>query len=328
MTVEQRYRRIIRLFPNDWRERNGDALLDTLLEHADSRLRWHHAANYCDLLRTAATLHWRALIGSTVRSEVTASISLAASAGLASMAAVSVGLIARGWMFGYGLRHGGLVTVDMVVATILLVMWPATLLLAATGRTTISARIAGTTTVLLAMAYLARSTWEFNFVSTDYLFLYLGLAAVTTWALSTAAKSRHKIDMRWIAVTGVLAVPFTAAATGATLHRIWVPPQSYFSPVFAIVTGVVVVSAPVILALGIFQPRLLLAGALLYTPLSAAGIGQLFDSSTIHDPGPGQAIPETTKALVVAAGSLLPAATLLMAVLAVTLHQGRREGAR
>lgn len=326
MSLERRYRRTIRLFPKAWREENEDAFVDTLLEHGGSGRDRVRAADQVDLLRTAAILHWRAFTRSPVGAEATASVPLAASAGLALLTAASLGLLARLWVTGYGLRHGSFAAVDVRVATILLAMWPLALLLATTRHTRLSFRIAGSATVLLAVSYLARSTREFNFVTMDHLFLYAGLPLVVTLTLRTAANAGQRVDRYWIPAAGVLAVPSTAVMTRVNLQRLWALPQPYASPTFTIVVAVVVVSTPAVLAIGVLRPRVLIAGALLYIPLGTAGLGQLIDSLTIQDARPGQAIAETPQAIAVALGSLLPAAALVMAGLAISLYQSRRAG--
>ena len=160
----------------------------------------------------------------------------------------------------------------------------------------------------------------------DHLFLYAGLPLVVTLTLRTAANAGQRVDRYWIPAAGVLAVPSTAVMTGVNLQRLWALPQPYASPTFTIVVAVVVVSTPAVLAIGFLRPRVLMAGALLYIPLGTAGLGQLIDSLTIQDARPGQAIAETPQAIAVALGSLLPAAALVMAGLAISLYQSRRAG--
>ncbi|MCP4964537.1 MAG: hypothetical protein GY926_04820 [bacterium] len=328
MTLERRYRRTIRLFPRTWREQNEDVLVDTLLEQAGSDRNQVRVADQVDLLRTAAVLHWRALCGSPVRADASASVLLAASAGLALMTATALGLLVRLWVIGFGLRYGSFPGIDLLVATPLLAMWPLALLLATTRRTRLSLSIAGSTTMLLAVCYLARSNRAFNFVTMDHALLYIGLPLIVTLALATTVYSGHQVDRRWITVAGLVAIPLTAVLAGGDLHHLWQPPKPYDSPTFTIVAAFVLAPTPVILAIGIFRPQVLLAAGLLCTPLSAAGLGQLIDSLTIHNPRPGQAIAETPQAIAVAAGSLLPTTALMLAGIAASLHQARRADAR
>lgn len=328
MTLERRYRRIIRLFPKTWREENEDALVDTLLEHSAADRGRAAVADQVDLLRTAATLHWRALYRSPVHADASASVRLAASAGLALMTAASLSLLARLWVLKTGLRSGTLLPVDLFVGTALLTMWPLALVVATTRRTRLSITIAGSATVSLAAAYLARSTREFNFVSLDHVFLYIGFPLVVTLTLRTAVNSGHRVDRRWLAMAWILAVPLTAVLTGVRLHRIGVHPQPYSSAAFTIIAAAILVSTPAIVAIGISRPRVLLAAGLLCTPLGAAGLGQLIDSLTIHDARPGQAIAQTPQAIAITAGSLLPTAALLIAGLVASLHRARRTTAQ
>ncbi|MCC6833232.1 MAG: LysE family translocator [Thermoleophilia bacterium] len=62
MTLEDRYRRLLRLFPRAWRDRNGEALLDTLLEAAGPRTR-PATGDVADLVRCAAAVRLRSVTG-------------------------------------------------------------------------------------------------------------------------------------------------------------------------------------------------------------------------------------------------------------------------
>lgn len=115
MTPDQAYRRLRRLFPAEWRERNEDELIGTLLDAAGPEQRSITLAGAADLVRCAATLRLRRLrrlpsrVGGPGRAAGALGDRLAAAgrgataarlvgtAGLTAVAAIVVALTVRSW---------------------------------------------------------------------------------------------------------------------------------------------------------------------------------------------------------------------------------------
>lgn len=85
MTLEGGYRRLSRLFPATWRERNEEELIGTLLDAAEPGRHRVSLAEAADLVRAALVLHLRA------RGRLAGSVALAAVSALAVVAATRLG---------------------------------------------------------------------------------------------------------------------------------------------------------------------------------------------------------------------------------------------
>jgi threonine/homoserine/homoserine lactone efflux protein len=88
VTLEEKYRRLSRLFPAGWRERNEEELIGTLLDAAEPGRDSVPVADAVDLVRSAIVLRARALRPGRAR---------VVGAGLALLAAAAVALAIRLW---------------------------------------------------------------------------------------------------------------------------------------------------------------------------------------------------------------------------------------
>ncbi len=92
MTLEDKYRRLSRLFPAEWRDQNEEELIGTLLDAARPGSDSISLAEAVDLVRCAIVLRFRAAFSGPVAVGVPAAARLA---GLALMSALAVVLVLR-----------------------------------------------------------------------------------------------------------------------------------------------------------------------------------------------------------------------------------------
>jgi len=127
MTLEDRYRRLIRLFPAEWRRRHGEELVGTLLDAAEPRGDSITFAEAANLVRCAMVLRYRALFTGPDAVDDRELARLAGSArlagfsrlaglvGLAIMSALVVALVIRFWISDVPLEF---VLTSLVVAAV------------------------------------------------------------------------------------------------------------------------------------------------------------------------------------------------------------------
>jgi threonine/homoserine/homoserine lactone efflux protein len=90
VTLEDRYRRLSRLFPAAWRDRNEEELIGTLLDAAEPGRHSIPLAEAADLVRCAIVLRFRALVARPVLVGARRPARLAGFAGLALLSALAV----------------------------------------------------------------------------------------------------------------------------------------------------------------------------------------------------------------------------------------------
>jgi len=117
VSLERKYRRLSRLFPAKWRERNEEALIGTLLDAAEPGRDSVPLAEAIDLVRCAIILRFRALarravVGTRESAPLVGHILL----GLVS--AVAVALVIRYWITD--------ISVDFVLASLVVALVPGT----------------------------------------------------------------------------------------------------------------------------------------------------------------------------------------------------------
>jgi threonine/homoserine/homoserine lactone efflux protein len=95
VTLEDRYRRLSRLFPAAWRDRNEEALIGTLLDAAEPGRESIPPAEAADLVRCAIVLRLRALAARPALVGARRPARLAGFAGLALLSALAVALAVR-----------------------------------------------------------------------------------------------------------------------------------------------------------------------------------------------------------------------------------------
>jgi threonine/homoserine/homoserine lactone efflux protein len=100
VTLEAQYRRLSRLFPADWRHRNEEELIGTLLDAAGPGRRSVSLAEAADLVRGAVVLRLRTLSARPALAGLGGSARLASLVALAATAALAVALVLRLWVGG------------------------------------------------------------------------------------------------------------------------------------------------------------------------------------------------------------------------------------
>jgi threonine/homoserine/homoserine lactone efflux protein len=108
VTLEAQYRLLCRLFPAEWRGRNEEELIGTLLDAAEPGRGSVPLADATDLVRSAIVLRWRA---ARARPAV-------AGAALALLSAAAVALLIRFWISG--------VSVEFLLTSLVVVLIPGT----------------------------------------------------------------------------------------------------------------------------------------------------------------------------------------------------------
>jgi threonine/homoserine/homoserine lactone efflux protein len=98
VTLEATYRRLRRLFPAEWRDRNEAECIGTLLDAAEAGRDRVSLAEAADLVRCAIVLRSRALSAKPVVVSIRASAHLAGFLGLALLSAAAVALAIRLWI--------------------------------------------------------------------------------------------------------------------------------------------------------------------------------------------------------------------------------------
>jgi threonine/homoserine/homoserine lactone efflux protein len=116
--LEDKYRRLSRLFPATWRDRNEEELIGTLLDGAEPGRDSVPLAEAADLVRSAIVLRFRALLARPGSSGVRAAARRAGLVGLASLSAVAVAWVIRFWV--------GNVSVEFLLTSLVVVVVPGT----------------------------------------------------------------------------------------------------------------------------------------------------------------------------------------------------------
>jgi threonine/homoserine/homoserine lactone efflux protein len=118
VTRETAYRRLLRLFPATWRERNGDELISVLHDTADPGRDRVTLAETIDLVRAAIVLRFRAVLVRPVGAGVAAPARQAGLAGLALLSALGVVFVLRSWASD--------VSVEFLLTSLVVVVIPGT----------------------------------------------------------------------------------------------------------------------------------------------------------------------------------------------------------
>lgn len=120
MTPDQAYRHLRRLFPREWRERNEDELVGTLLDVAGPDQRRIGLSGLADLVRCAAVLRLRRLRAGApgIRPSAAAAPRLVGAAAMTVTAAVVVALTVRAWFSD--------VSVEFLLTSLVVVLVPGT----------------------------------------------------------------------------------------------------------------------------------------------------------------------------------------------------------
>jgi threonine/homoserine/homoserine lactone efflux protein len=116
--LEDKYRRLSRLFPSAWRDRNEEELIGTLLDGAEPGRDSVPLAEAADLVRSAIVLRFRALLAGPGSSGVRAAARLAGLVGLGLLSAVVVAWVIRFWV--------GNVSVEFLLTSLVVVVVPGT----------------------------------------------------------------------------------------------------------------------------------------------------------------------------------------------------------
>jgi threonine/homoserine/homoserine lactone efflux protein len=98
VTLEDTYRRLSRLFPAEWRDRNEEELIGTLLDAAEPGCDSISLAEAVDLVRCAIVLRSRALSAKPAVVAVRQSARAIGFVGLALLSAFAVALVIRFWI--------------------------------------------------------------------------------------------------------------------------------------------------------------------------------------------------------------------------------------
>jgi threonine/homoserine/homoserine lactone efflux protein len=117
VTLEGTYRRLRRLFPAEWRERNEAEFIGTLHEAADAR-RSVSLPDAVDLIRCAVVLRLRASSATAVARRLRVAGRLAGLAGLALLSVVAAVLVVRVWISD--------VSVEFLLTSLVVVLVPGT----------------------------------------------------------------------------------------------------------------------------------------------------------------------------------------------------------
>jgi threonine/homoserine/homoserine lactone efflux protein len=116
--LEDKYRRLSRLFPAAWRDRNEEELIGTLLDGAEPGRDSVPLAEAGDLVRSAIVLRFRALFARPSSNGVRAAARLAGFVGLALLSAVAIAWVIRFWV--------GNVSVEFLLTSLVVVVVPGT----------------------------------------------------------------------------------------------------------------------------------------------------------------------------------------------------------
>jgi threonine/homoserine/homoserine lactone efflux protein len=116
--LEDKYRRLSRLFPAAWRDRNEEELIATLLDGAEPGRDSVPLAEAADLVRGAIVLWFRTLLAGPGSSGVRAAARLAGLVGLALLSAVAVAWAIRFWVAN--------VSVEFLLTSLVVVVVPGT----------------------------------------------------------------------------------------------------------------------------------------------------------------------------------------------------------
>lgn len=118
MRLEDKYRRLSRLFPAAWRDRNEEELIATLLEGAEPGRDAVPLAEAADLVRGAIVLRLRALLARPGSSGVRAAARRAGLVGVALLSAAAVAWVIRFWVAN--------VSVEFLLTSLVVVVVPGT----------------------------------------------------------------------------------------------------------------------------------------------------------------------------------------------------------
>jgi threonine/homoserine/homoserine lactone efflux protein len=98
VTLEDKYRRLSRLFPAEWRGQNEEEFIGTLLDAAEPGRDSISLAEAVDVLRCAIVLRFRALVAKPVVVGIREPARLVGFVSLALMSALAVALVIRFWI--------------------------------------------------------------------------------------------------------------------------------------------------------------------------------------------------------------------------------------
>jgi threonine/homoserine/homoserine lactone efflux protein len=118
VTLERKYRRLIRLFPSEWRDRNEEELIGTLLDAAEPGRDWVSLPEAVDLVRSAIVLRFRALAAKPVLIGIREMARAAGFIGLGITSALVVVLMVRFWISD--------VSVEFLLTSLVVVLLPGT----------------------------------------------------------------------------------------------------------------------------------------------------------------------------------------------------------
>jgi threonine/homoserine/homoserine lactone efflux protein len=118
VTPEDAYRRLSRLFPAEWRDRNEEELIGTLLDAAEPGRDSISLAEAADLVRCAVVLRFRALLARPALVAVREPARLAGFVALALLSAVAVALVIRFWI--------GNVSIEFLLTSLVVCVVPGT----------------------------------------------------------------------------------------------------------------------------------------------------------------------------------------------------------
>jgi threonine/homoserine/homoserine lactone efflux protein len=118
VSLEGTYRRLRRLFPAEWRERNETEFIGTLLDAAGPGRDSTSLPDAVDLIRCAIVLRLRASSATAVARRVRAGARLAGLAGLALLSVLATVLVVRSWISD--------VSVEFLLTSLVVVLVPGT----------------------------------------------------------------------------------------------------------------------------------------------------------------------------------------------------------
>jgi threonine/homoserine/homoserine lactone efflux protein len=98
VTLEDKYRRLSRLFPAEWRDSNEEELIGTLLDAAEPGRDSIPPSEAVDLVRCALVLRFRALLTKPVVAGIREYTRVAGPISLALLSAFAIGLVIRFWV--------------------------------------------------------------------------------------------------------------------------------------------------------------------------------------------------------------------------------------
>ncbi|HLM64947.1 MAG TPA: LysE family translocator [Acidimicrobiales bacterium] len=118
MTLEDKYRRLSRLFPAEWRERYEEELIGTLLDGAETGRGSIPLPEAVDLVRGAIVLRLRAWSATPACARIRRSARPAGVVGLGMLAGLAVGLVVRSWVTD--------ISVEFLLTSLVVVVVPGT----------------------------------------------------------------------------------------------------------------------------------------------------------------------------------------------------------